>query len=143
MTHVIATPIDAVASLTPNAWGTRTDLRCSYPAQPDRWAGSYLVVIDHAGHAQQAASWKPVPGVESTIAASTDLTVPTSPRSKSAPAADNSSCDYPPEQQHDKALWQGTSGRNFSANPASRSQHAAGSSFPAVPAPGGRRRTRG
>jgi hypothetical protein len=74
MTHVIAAPIDAVASLTPNAWGTRIGLRCSYPAQPDRWAGSYLVVIDHAGHAQRAASWKPVPGVESTIAASTDLT---------------------------------------------------------------------
>ena len=48
-------------------------MRCSYPAQPDRWAGSYLVVIDHASHAQQAASWKPVPGVESTDLTRADI----------------------------------------------------------------------
>jgi hypothetical protein len=75
MTHVVAAPIDALARLTSNVWGTRIQLRCTYPAQPERWTSTYtLVVIDHAGHAQQAASWQSIPGVVSIIAASTDLT---------------------------------------------------------------------
>jgi hypothetical protein len=75
MTHVIPAPLDAVASLTADTWGTRIELRCTYPAQPDLSTRTYtLVVIDHAGHAQQAASWPPAPGVASTITASTDLT---------------------------------------------------------------------
>jgi hypothetical protein len=73
MTHVIAAPIDAEASLTSVAWGTRIDMRCTYPNQ-SRWlTGTYaLVVIDTTGHVQQAATWQVTPGV-SSISAATGL----------------------------------------------------------------------
>ena len=55
-------------------------MRCRYPDQPLYPIGPYqLVVIDQAGHAQQAATWQVVPGKVSTITASVDL-----PRTKIA-----------------------------------------------------------
>jgi hypothetical protein len=98
MAHVIAAPINAEASLTAVAWGTRIDVRCIYRNQHAYPAsGAYvLVVIDRTGQLQQAASWRVVPGKVSSITASTRLTRAESPASRSARPQGSPCCDSSP-----------------------------------------------
>lgn len=79
------TAMSARLVLNPVGWGTKVRLVCKYAAEDPAWAGSdgsggskdsvyTLVVTDRAGHAQQVASWKPLPGTTMTVLGSTATT---------------------------------------------------------------------
>jgi hypothetical protein len=55
------------------AWGTRMSVRCSYRTPPKgvRLPVYALVVHTRSGHAEQVATWRPVPGRVTTVDAAT------------------------------------------------------------------------
>lgn len=68
------TPVRAAAGLVDMRWGTRVDVRCSYPA-PDEFRGwSYVLVLrERDGDTRRIASWKGVAGKTFRITAATAL----------------------------------------------------------------------
>ena len=68
-------PVAASLSLTGVDWGTRLELTCSYEAwgDPDGAAGpTYaLIVKNSAGHSEQVATWRALPGREMSLDAAT------------------------------------------------------------------------
>ena len=73
MVALAGTPMAAQVSLTGVAWGTKVELKCSYPENYTEDDTYMLVVIDKSGHLQRIGSWKVLPGHTSTMNASTDI----------------------------------------------------------------------
>lgn len=73
MTPLNGAPVAGQVSLTGVAWGTKIEVKCSYPeAYPA--PGTYiLVVVDKNGDLERVGSWKVIPGGTSTLNASTDI----------------------------------------------------------------------
>lgn len=76
---VVLTPMIAVADtaiagqigVTGVTWGTKIELKCSYPTDESGDEQYDLVVYDRSGHSQVVGSWKVVPGRTATMNAST------------------------------------------------------------------------
>lgn len=75
MEQVGTDPMTASVALTSVAWGTRLDLRCSYPTRwgpHDYESGSYALVVHTAdGRSRRVATWHGLPGRSMQLAAAT------------------------------------------------------------------------
>ena len=58
------------------SWGTKIELKCTYPADYTDDEPYWLIVVDNQGHTQQVGSWRVLPGRTATMNASTDLANP-------------------------------------------------------------------
>ena len=74
MSRLVATPLHVHARMVDVAWGTKVQLTCTYnhataySVDPHSYQ---LVVVDHAGHRQQIATWSAVPGRVSHVTGAT------------------------------------------------------------------------
>jgi hypothetical protein len=74
MSALVKSPLHVDAAFVSTSWGTRIDLRCTYPAHGKYAGDSYaLVVIDKQGREQQAGTWWAGPGTDATVTGSTDV----------------------------------------------------------------------
>ncbi|MEO5833152.1 MAG: zf-HC2 domain-containing protein [Nakamurella sp.] len=71
MTAVAETAIAGQIGVTGVTWGTKIELKCSYPSDESGDERYDLVVFDRAGNSQTVSSWKVVPGRTATMNAST------------------------------------------------------------------------
>ncbi len=73
LSPVASVDMEATVALRPVAWGTRLDLRCSYPEGTGyRSPSAYrLVVRTRDGRTEQVASWRSVPGRSMRLSAAT------------------------------------------------------------------------
>jgi Putative zinc-finger len=76
MVPVGSTPLTAQVSLTGVSWGTKIELKCTYPADYTDDEPYLLFVVDEDHHEQQVGSWRVLPGKTATMNASTDLSDP-------------------------------------------------------------------
>jgi len=76
MTPVGSTPLTAQISLTGVSWGTKIELKCTYPADYSDDEPYSLVVVGDDKHEHQIGTWKVLPGKTATMNASTDLSDP-------------------------------------------------------------------
>lgn len=73
MTAAADARIAGQVSLTGVAWGTRIQLKCSYPNEYPPPGTYVIVVVDEAGARERVGSWKVIPGGTSTLNASTEI----------------------------------------------------------------------
>ncbi len=71
MTALPGTAIAGQIGVTGVTWGSKIELRCSYPADESGDERYDLVVVDRAGNSETVSSWKVVPGRTATMNAST------------------------------------------------------------------------
>ena len=65
------TELSAQVGLTGVTWGTKIELKCTYPAEDAGPLLYQLVVVDRSGQPHPAGGWKIVPGKTATMNAST------------------------------------------------------------------------
>lgn len=73
MTAVADAPIAAQVSLTKVAWGTKIELKCSYPGQYEVGDSYELFILDANGNWQQVGSWTATASGSATLNAATAL----------------------------------------------------------------------
>jgi len=74
MSALTSSPLHVEAAFVPASWGTKIELRCTYPSHGKYAGDSYaLVVIDKQGREQQAGTWWAGPGTDTTVTGSTDV----------------------------------------------------------------------
>lgn len=71
MTAVAGADIAGQIGVTGVTWGTKIELKCSYPDSEDSSELYKLVVFDRSGGSETVGSWKVVPGRTATMNAST------------------------------------------------------------------------
>lgn len=64
-------PVTAFAELVTKRWGTEITVRCEHEDGVDPSVAYFLVVLDSSGHAEQAAAWRALPGVTTTVQGAT------------------------------------------------------------------------
>jgi hypothetical protein len=84
LSKVVPNPLTASIRLTPEGWGTRIDMDCSYgePATPYRTGdttpvarGYALFVTDESGNTTEVATWSAAPGSRVEPSASTSVPI--------------------------------------------------------------------